>query len=464
GSNELISANPDLTDSTRGPSRLPAISGNARWIAYETVAGNGPLTNGLNNPFSLVAYDRWSRTNLLIASVGPANKPGPPSNPVWSADGRYVAFQSSWPDPAIANSSLGQIYFRDLAKDSNVLVSLNQSGTAAGNRLSWNPLISADGTKVLYLGAAGDLVTNIASIANLFLWDAASRSNALISVSTNGAGLNNVRQAALSANGRFSTFLNAANLYLCDLSQQSPTLIASNAWSASLSADGRFVAFESASPLIGNDTNSVNDIYVFDQLSNTLALASVNHEGTASGNGKSFSPVITPDGRYVIFTSQATDLVANDTNGFSDVFLRDMVAGTTMLLSVNFDGTSSGNRLSGNPVLSADGNVLIFESFCSDLGVGDFNGTKDIFAVRLNSGDANFRAFVLWSPDVTNGVMVLWNAVPGRTYRVEFKNRIEDPNWTELPGEVIPTSTTGAKLDSSTQTAEKRFYRVVSLR
>jgi len=178
-------------------------------------------------------------------------------------------------------------------------------------------------------------------------------------------------------------------------------------------------------------------------------------------------------------------------------------------LSSNFNGAASGNRLSANPVLSADGNVVVFESYSSDLTVGDFNEAKDIFVFRWSVGDTDgdglgddwemayfgdlsrdgtgdfdgdgqsdlaefragtsptenasiFRAFTLSSSNPADGLVVLWNAVPGRTYRVEYKDGIEDPNWTELPGEVVATSATGAKLDATTKTTAKRFYRVVA--
>ena len=237
---------------------------------------------------------------------------------------------------------------------------------------------------------------------------------------------------------------------------------------------------------------------------------SVDLDGTASGNGKSTSPLITPDGRYVIFTSQASNLVANDRNGFTDVYLRDLAGGTTLLLSVDFTGSGSGNRLSANPVLSGDGNVVVFESYSSDLTVGDFNEAKDIFVFRLNSRDSDrdgmaddwelayfgdlsrdgaadfdgdgstdlaefragtnpadnssvFRAFTLSTPDPANGLVVLWSAVSGRTYRVQYKNGIEDPDWTDLQGDVVATSATGARLDNTTGAVAKRFYRVMAL-
>lgn len=231
-------------------------------------------------------------------------------------------------------------------------------------------------------------------------------------------------------------------------------------------------------------------------------------DGTTSGNGKSTSPLVTPDGRHVIFTSQASDLVDNDNNGFTDVFLRDLAAETTMLLSVNFNGSGSGNRLSANSVLSADGNVLIFESYSSDLTVGDFNAAKDIFVFRLGLGDSDgdgladdwdvayfgdlsrdgsgdfdgdgatelqefragtnpsmdssvFRAFVLTSTD--GSVSVLWSAVSGRVDRAQYKDSVKDANWSELPGDVGATSSTGAKPDPGALVGAQRYYRVLAL-
>ena len=535
GSNEWISTNffQDAGSANGGswpamrfslaPARLPVISGDGRRVAFEAVvktelATNGlnpPLVNGLNNQFTLCAFDRVEHTNRFIASVGPTNKPGPPATPAWSANGRYLAFQSSWPDPAIPNSAIGQIYFRDLTQGTNVLVSRTPDPlvVTGGSKASWGPLLSADGARVIFLSAASDLIpsTNLISGTNLFLWDAAAGMKTLLSVAPNGDGLGRVSQPALSADGRFAAFLNQTDLYLCGISLQTLSRVATNATAASLNGDGRFLAFECRDALAGDDTNSISDIYVLDRLSNTVVLASVNLDGTASGNGKSTSPTVSPDGRYVVFNSQASDLVANDTNGFTDVFLRDLTEGTTLLLSVNFSASTSGHLLSANPVLSAGGNVVIFESYSSDLTVGDFNETKDLFVVRLSAGDSDgdgmaddwevayfgglardgtgdfdddgqsdlaefragtnptedhsiFRAFTLSNPNVADGVMVLWNAVPGRTYRVQYKNGIDDPDWTELQGDVVATSATGAKLDSAAQTTAARFYRVMALR
>src|SRR5438093_10108146 len=117
-------------------------------------------------------------------------------------------------------------------------------------------------------------------------------------------------------------------------------------------------------------------------------LASVNGAGTGSGNGFSAFPAISADGRFVAFESDASDLVANDTNGnVEDVFVRDLKTGTTALVSVNGAGTGSGNGASGFPVISADGRFVAFESDASDLAATDTNvHVADVFVRDLKTG------------------------------------------------------------------------------
>ena len=130
---------------------------------------------------------------------------------------------------------------------------------------------------------------------------------------------------------------------------------------------------------MANDTNgTTNDVFVRDLQLGTTTLVSVNRFGTGSGNGSSFGPVISADGRFVAFGSAASDLVANDTNGATnDVFVRDLQLGTTTLVSINRFGTGSGNSFSGGPagpVISADGRFVAIQSAASDLVANDTNG------------------------------------------------------------------------------------------
>src|SRR5205807_4129135 len=118
----------------------------------------------------------------------------------------------------------------------------------------------------------------------------------------------------------------------------------------SVSADGRFVAFVSlADNLAADDTNDYQDVFVRDSQTGTNILVSVNITGGGSANGFSGSPVMSSNGRYVAFVSNAPDLTANKTNRNDDVFVRDLQTGTTTLISVSADGATSGNADSSSP-------------------------------------------------------------------------------------------------------------------
>src|SRR5438477_4887785 len=154
-----------------------------------------------------------------------------------------------------------------------------------------------------------------------------------------------------------------------------------------ISADGHFVLFlSSANNLVTNDNGRFVDVFLRNRTNNTTTLVSVNLTGAGGGNGHSVSPAISTDGRYVTFESEASNLVANDTNGVSDVFLRDLQSGTTTLLSVNSSGTGAGNGASTSPIISADGRYVAFVSAASDLVANDTNAALDIFVRDLQNG------------------------------------------------------------------------------
>src|SRR5207247_2620109 len=138
----------------------------------------------------------------------------------------------------------------------------------------------------------------------------------------------------------------------------------------SVSADGRYVAFESyATNLVPGDSNGVSDVFVRDTLTGMTACVSVNSSGVP-GNGDSQRPVLSADGRYVVFMSLASNLVANDTNGTWDIFVRNLQSSSTTRASVDSGGTQ-GNGSSTFASISADGRFVAFESAATNLVSGD---------------------------------------------------------------------------------------------
>jgi Tol biopolymer transport system component len=153
----------------------------------------------------------------------------------------------------------------------------------------------------------------------------------------------------------------------------------------SVSADGRYVAFESeATNLVSGDTNDWGDIFVHDRQTGQTTRISVASGGT-QGNGGSYDPSISDDGRYVVFESTANNLVSGDTNGFCDVFVRDRQTGQTIRVSVVSGGTQA-NDGCYDPSISDDGRYVTFESEASNLGYGDTNNECDIFVHDRQTG------------------------------------------------------------------------------
>jgi len=219
----------------------------------------------------------------------------------------------------------------------------------------------------------------------------------------------------------------------------------------------------------------------------------------------SWNPLISGDGRFILFLSRVTSSVTNITR----LYVRDRVMNQTLLLTPNADGigliTGQGAHLS----MSRDGRTAVFQSFAADLVTGDYNDKRDVFVVRLGSGDSDgdgmdddwevayfgdlsrdgsgdldgdgqtdlqeFRAgtdptnkdSVLRAITVTRvggGTTVFWSAVAGRSYRIEFKEKLDEPTWTKVSGQVQVTGATGWVDDSTASSASQRFYRVVGIR
>ncbi|MEZ4211263.1 MAG: hypothetical protein R3B39_03180, partial [Candidatus Paceibacterota bacterium] len=148
--------------------------------------------------------------------------------------------------------------------------------------------------------------------------------------------------------------------------------------SGSISEDGLVISYmSSATNLVSGDTNAVADIFVYDSELDSLERVSVSSLG-AEGDGESYVPVLSSDGRYVVFTSEATNLVTGDTNAQIDVFLHDRDTNTTELVSIaEDDGISDGESSYGS--VSSDGRYVVFNSTSTDIISGDTNGASDVF-------------------------------------------------------------------------------------
>ena len=301
---------------------------------------------------------------VSVQSGDIASASGLSEDPVVSANGRFVAFES-FAFNIVPNDNNGRkdVFYRDLQTGTISLVSVNSAGTGVGNFDSLNPSISADGRFVAFESGASNLVANDNNNnSDIFVRDMQTGVTTLVSVNSAGTGSGN--------QGSFTP---------------------------SISANGRVVAFQSAaSNLVSTDSNSQGDVFARDLQTGTTHLVSCNVGCTASGNNASFTSNvpkdkapranISNDGRVVVFESRATNLVTVPMapNGFTEVFARDLQAGTTTLLSVNMQGTLSvGGEV---PVISGDGRYAVFQSPASDITANDSGGGLDLFRRDLQTG------------------------------------------------------------------------------
>ena len=149
-----------------------------------------------------------------------------------------------------------------------------------------------------------------------------------------------------------------------------------------MTPDARFVAFTTTAALVSADRNGVTDVYVHDRQARTTTLVSVTANNQA-GNGESRRPSISSDGRSIAFVSEASNLVANDTSGFTEAFVRDLLSKTTTRVAVS-PSQRQGNGRCPVSVLGADASVVAVQSDASNLVTDDTNDTTDVFRIALS--------------------------------------------------------------------------------
>ena len=219
--------------------------------------------------------------------------------------------------------------------------------------------------------------------------------------------------------------------------------------SFTLGADGRYVVFASrAQNLVLDDTNNLTDVFVYDRFQHATLLLSRSPGNGGLASGYSSSPVLAPDGRTVAFVSSAPDLLPGELSGAVQVYL---------LRLGGADSDADG--------LDDDWEMAYFSTLDRD-GTGDFDGdgATDLAEFRAGTDPTNAGSVlrVLKVTSLPGGAKsVLWAAEPGRRYQVQFKRRLTEVVWSELGEPVTATSTTGAKQDPDAVADPGRFYRVL---
>lgn len=330
------------------------------------VAGD---TNNRTDVFARKLNPDGTRGATQLVSVGTDGSQGNGASYYGriSTNGRFVAFESVASNfDSLDHNGLEDVFVRDLLNNTTTMVSVDQFGVsgAGHNRIQTTDgrVISDDGRFVVFHSQANGLVQGVTG-NHVYIRDTIAGTTRLLdAIDTTGLSPGN-----------------------------------GESYRPTLTPDGRFAAFVSFSTnLVTGTTDSNNnaDVFVRDLFTGTNYLISADTTGRATGNGPSglnstgslAAPILSADGRFIAFASDASNLVAGDANGQRDVFVRDRIGETTTLVSRKHGGTGSGNNSSYNPALSADGTVVAFTSTADDLIAGDGNRVADVFTRNLTTG------------------------------------------------------------------------------
>jgi lysophospholipase L1-like esterase len=410
GTTERVSVDSAENQSAGGSSDVPSISADGRFVAFYSYATN-LVPGDTNAATDIFVRDRDSgiTTRVSVDSSGNQGNGSATYNgiyPTISGDGRFVVFNSDATNlvPGDTNDR-ADVFVHDRQTGVTERVSVDSGGNQAnGSSYGIREVISADGRFVAFESVATNLVLNDTNGPG---WDAFvhDRQTGRTERVSGGSGDNQANGSSfserMSADGRLIAFAsNATNLVPGDTNGLRDVFVydrltggtervsvdsngsegngatGEEAW---ISGDGRFVSFTSdATNLVPGDTNGVTDVFVHDRQTGATERVSVASDGTQANDSPLVFSSTSADGRYVTFGSSATNLVTGDTNGRTDVFVRDRQAHVTTRVDLD-DAANQPNDNSANPVMSSDGRFVAFASVATNLVAGDTNGLDDVF-------------------------------------------------------------------------------------
>ncbi len=417
-----------------GNSTSASVSGDGRYVAFVS-AGTSLVTGDTNGKQDVFLHDRQLGTTKRISfGAGGIQSNGDSYAPYASFDGSYVLFTSKATNLVSGDTNnLEDLFLYDAAADSVQRVASVVSGSEfVGAGSSYG--ISADGRYVAYAGKPG-------STGDHDIWLLDRRANVLKRVARQNYIYETFRaRVSISADGRFIAFdsrgtkivpddtrttigNNDRAIYLYDTALDEMKMISRSttgqranhySYYPIISADGRYVAYLSkASDIVPEDTQQVQDVYVYDRVNGTTELASLNSQGQQV-TVDAYDPSISADGRYVAFHTDGAYDPADV--GRTDVYVRDRVTGATRWASRTAGGGNADQPVD-RAVLSADGSTVLFETSATNMTeTVEADAVRDLYAVALQTDAA--------APEWPAGASV--TAAPGGTYIAL--------SWPNVPG------------------------------
>lgn len=511
---ELISTrHPALGCQTAdGPSVLGAnpVSLDGRYVAFASDADD-LVTDDQNGYRDVFVRDLALGTNLLVSvDTNGWAAAGSSAEASISDDGRYVVFSSSASSLVPGDTNNAQdVFIRDLQSSTTTLVSVNLDGAGQGNASSYSPVLSRDGRFVMFRSLAQNLASGSFSsgVENLFVRDLQLGVTYALTTATSSTKVasavmtpdgryvafigpvdgntssylyvwsslsaqrvytnttSSLAQVAISPDGQRLLFTTPTGYYLADRSNPANNaLVAGDSFAAyapqpvgNFSADGTLLLYSTyLAPVLG-----IRAVCLYDLQAKTNGWISRSCFDTSPADLLSDWSVMSADNRLIIYRSYADNLVPGDSNGVADIFLYDRASGTTTLLTANQAGNRSGANGSSTPVLSGDGRTLVFQSAAPDLVPGDENRTGDVFVCNLFTSGMipGFRVQIVPGAASSRGATLTWPALPGKTYRVQYKDHLTDAQWLPLAGNITILGGTAFFTNSATMTGQ-RFYQI----
>jgi Tol biopolymer transport system component len=465
---ERVSVGSGVTQSNGDTSDV-GITPTGRFVVFDSDATNLVVgdANGVRDVF---VYDRvFGITELVSVDSNGAQGDGASLYPRISSDGRRVAFWSFASNLVVGDTNARwDVFVRDRDNGITQRVSIATSGAQGEGDLGYFGLsISAGGRFVAFTSQAGDLVNgDTNSTADVFVRDQVLNVTDRASVFSNGSqGFGWSDDPSIAANGRWVAFQSLTSFDGPDANMAEDVFVHDRLWGTttliskaplgslsdgasyfpSISADGKFVTFAStATNLVSGDTNQAADVFLRARRGGPTERVSVSSTG-AEGDQFSIPTSISDDGRYVGFSSEASNLVLADTNAVADVFLRDCQLGVTERLSVDSTGQQADNA-TYDVSISSDGRYAALSSYAANLVAGDTNSLVDAF-VRDRVGGGSFTSLchpgyggVIWChcANPPNG------SGPGCNNHSNTGGAIlSGAGWTGLSGDTLTFTTSG---------------------
>ncbi|NMC64364.1 MAG: hypothetical protein GYA55_14465 [SAR324 cluster bacterium] len=393
-----------------------SISNDAKIIAFSSLATKlvDDDTNGKRDVF--VRFNSAGITKCISVNengnFGDADSGTPTENEravSLNSSGTHVAFHSEASNlvPLDGNGT-SDVFLYDLEAGTHTLISQSSEGYI-GNARSSSPSINSDASMVVFTSEATTLVDDdLNGAADIFLRNTVAGTTSRISISSTGTEANGSSKfPSISGDGNLVVFMSDASnlveadtngftdIFLRNISEATTIRISQssngeeangNSSMPAISADGKFIAFSSnATNLSSKCVNGLRNIFVYNVATHAINCVSISSTGNSGNADSGFGELsLSQYGRYVAFSSDANNLVQNDSNGKRDVFVHDLDTARTTLVSKSLRGTY-GNNASGPGLLSADGETVVFTSKASNLTTNIDNGKANIFKASVGA-------------------------------------------------------------------------------